>query len=81
MASASVGREGHGPLHLRQGLVILPLIKIDRAQDHVVPVEGVIEGQGPLRRRYCRIQRLVSGTLLRDPLQQVTDGQFRWAGI
>ena len=36
--------------------------------EYVVPVEGVIEGQGTLYCRHCRLQRLGSWALLSDPL-------------
>ena len=36
-----------------------------------------MEGQGPLSRRHCRLQRLGSGALLRDPLPQVADSQMK----
>src|SRR5262245_28281270 len=67
--------EGYGPLHLRHGSLILLLVKRDKAQDHMVKVVGVTEGQGPVYRRHRRLQRLASGALLPDPLPQVALSQ------
>src|SRR5262252_10059257 len=56
--------EGRAPLHLCQGLLILSLVKRDKAQDDMVQVEGVIEGEGPLYCCCCELQGLSLCVLL-----------------